>query len=113
MTTEHQPGTRCRPTRMRALTVLYAVGLASVVGTAGTAGADGSSKEPNPSLAVFGDRIIDLRVSWEDATACASDGSSTFCFLTAAERDDFVATDPFGAGDTSGERQDTSGGESE
>ncbi len=45
----------------------------------------------NPSLAHFEGRILDLRVSWEEATACSTDGANTFCFRTEAEMDAFVA----------------------
>ena len=46
----------------------------------------------NPSIALFEDRYIDLRVSWEEATACTTDGSTTVCFRTEAEMDDYLGS---------------------
>jgi hypothetical protein len=63
---------------------------AALPATAAFAGAPADSTRGNPSIAVYGDRLIDLRVSWEDAMACTSDGSSTYCFATEAEMDAFL-----------------------
>jgi hypothetical protein len=49
-------------------------------------------RRDNPSIAVYGDRLIDLRVSWEGADACTSDGRRTVCFDTVAEMDGYLAT---------------------
>ncbi len=54
-------------------------------------GASAAPARANPSLAHFEGRTIDLRVSWEEATACTSDGVATWCFRTEAEMDAFLA----------------------
>jgi hypothetical protein len=62
--------------------------MATGAGSAAHAVDDGAGS--TPSLAVFGNEIIDLRDGWQGAGACTSDGTSTVCFETEAEMDAYL-----------------------
>ena len=82
--------------RAAATLILVSVAtLAALLGTPAPSSAAAATALPssrgNPSLALYRGRMIDLRVSWEGADACASDGRITRCFDSEREMDAYLA----------------------
>lgn len=72
------------------LTLLAA--LAVVLGLTAAPASAAPSAGPDPSVANFQGKTLDLKQGWGDARACTTDGVTTQCFRSEAEMDRFLAT---------------------
>ena len=78
--------------RLSHILVLASLASAATFGAGHVAGA-AAEQRADPSIAMFGDRQIDLRAGWGGAQACTTDGVTTECFATEAEMDVYLGTD--------------------